>query len=225
MDVTVFDAMPLFEGLTASEKQDLMSRMEQVNLRRGQILFNEGDEGDRLFIVVQGKLKLGHRSGDGRENLLAVVGPGEMIGELTLFDPGPRSSTATAVAPTSLLWMSHDTAHAFLESHPALLTKLLRLMAMRLRKTNANLADLVFSDVPGRVAKALLDLSERFGTQVSDGLHVPHDLTQEELAQLVGASRETVNKALAEFVNRNWIRLEGRAVTLLDPERLDKRSR
>jgi CRP-like cAMP-binding protein len=84
---------------------------------------------------------------------------------------------------------------------------------------------LVFSDVPGRVAKALLELGEKFGGKRSDGIYVEHDLTQEELAQLVGASRETVNKALADFVQRNWIRLEPRAVLLIDVERLSKRSR
>ena len=87
------------------------------------------------------------------------------------------------------------------------------------------LSDLVFSDVPGRVAKALLDLADRFGTATDKGVHVPHDLTQEELAQLVGASRETVNKSLADFVSRGWIRLEGRAVTLLDVDRLARRAR
>ena len=101
----------------------------------------------------------------------------------------------------------------------------LRALAQRLRRTNTALADLVFSDVPGRVAKALLDLADRFGSPTDDGVHVPHDLTQEELAQLVGASRETVNKSLAEFVSRGWIRLEGRAVTLLDVDRLRRRAR
>ena len=83
----------------------------------------------------------------------------------------------------------------------------------------------MFSDVPGRVAKALLDLGERFGQSMPDGLHVTHDMTQEELAQLVGASRETVNKALADFASRGWLRLESRSVVLLDVERLQRRAR
>ena len=103
--------------------------------------------------------------------------------------------------------------------------QLLQALAQRLSKTNESLADLVFSDVPGRVAKALLDLSDRFGRPAADGLLVAHDLTQEELAQLVGASRETVNKALADFATRGWIRLEARAVLLLDVERLQRRAR
>lgn len=103
--------------------------------------------------------------------------------------------------------------------------QLLRALAQRLRKTNDVMADLVFTDVPGRVAKALLDLAERFGQPSEAGLHVHHDLTQEELAQLVGASRETVNKALADFAQRNWLRIEARAVVILDIDRLRKRSK
>ena len=98
-------------------------------------------------------------------------------------------------------------------------------LARRLRRTNENLADLVFTDVPGRVAKALLDLADRFGRTADDRVHVHHDLTQEELAQLVGASRETVNKALADFASRGWLRLEPRSVVIMDVERLRRRAR
>ena len=110
-------------------------------------------------------------------------------------------------------------------AHPEVSLHLLGRLAQRLRRTNEVLADLVFADVPGRVAKAIMDLGEKFGVKKDDGLHVNHDLTQEELAQLVGASRETVNKALADFSARGWVRLEPRAVVVLDYERLSKRGR
>ena len=102
---------------------------------------------------------------------------------------------------------------------------LLGRLAQRLRRTNEAVGDLVFSDVPGRVAKALIDLGERFGKEQPEGLYVHHDLTQEELAQLVGASRETVNKALADFASRGWLKLDGRAVLITDFERLSKRGK
>ncbi|MFD0890483.1 Crp/Fnr family transcriptional regulator, partial [Streptosporangium algeriense] len=108
---------------------------------------------------------------------------------------------------------------------PEVALHLLRALAQRLRRTNDVLADLVFTDVPGRVAKALLDLAERFGQRIDDGIRVHHDLTQEELAQLVGASRETVNKALADFAQRGWLRIEAKAVVIMDLERLHNRSR
>ncbi|ROR73197.1 CRP-like cAMP-binding protein [Bogoriella caseilytica] len=217
--------IPLFEALEDQDKAELRALMTETTVRRGETLFTEGDPGDRLYIIVEGKMKLGHTAPDGRENLLAVLGPGELLGELTLFDPGPRSGTATAVGLTELLSLEHDALMGFIERRPALAKHMLRELARRLKRTNEALADLVFSDVPGRVAKALLDLAERFGKQTDQGVHVPHDLTQEELAQLVGASRETVNKSLAEFVHRGWIRLEGRAVLLLDVERLKRRAR
>ncbi|WP_371151305.1 Crp/Fnr family transcriptional regulator [Buchananella felis] len=225
MDVSALANVPLFADLPEDDLQALRAMMHETSLRRGENLFHEGDPGDRLYILQDGKIKLGHTSLDGREKLIAVLGPGEIVGELTLFDPGPRSTTASAVAPTHLLVLEHTALMAFIDERPALAKLMLRALAQRLRKTNVQLADLVFSDVPGRVAKALLDLADQFGSPTEDGMHVPHDLTQEELAQLVGASRETVNKSLAEFVSRGWIRLEGRAVTLLDIERLVRRAR
>ena len=218
MDDSIISRIPLFEGMSPEEQEELRAMMTQTTLRRGETLFNEGDAGDRFYVLLSGKVKLGHASADGRENLLAVLGPGEVVGELT-------STTATAVAPTDLLALEHGQLMSFIEAHPTLAKDMLRALAQRLRRTNTALADLVFSDVPGRVAKALLDLADRFGSTTEDGVHVPHDLTQEELAQLVGASRETVNKSLAEFVSRGWIRLEGRAVTLLDVDRLRRRAR
>jgi CRP-like cAMP-binding protein len=148
-----------------------------------------------------------------------------MFGELSLFDPGPRSATATAVTDCTMMSLAHDELLRWLTDQPHVSRALLHQLAARLRKANDVVADLVFSDVPGRVAKALLDLSRRFGRKADDGIHVHHDLTQEELAQLVGASRETVNKALADFAMRGWLRLEPRSVVLMDVERLARRAR
>jgi CRP/FNR family cyclic AMP-dependent transcriptional regulator len=113
----------------------------------------------------------------------------------------------------------------WLRENPDVSLQLLARLAQRLRRTNEAVGDLVFSDVPGRVAKALIDLGSRFGKATDEGLFVHHDLTQEELAQLVGASRETVNKALADFAGRGWLRLDGRAVLITDLERLEKRGK
>ncbi len=216
---------PLFAALDDEAATALRASMAETTLERGDSLFREGEPGDRLYVVTEGKIKLGRTSTDGRENLVAVLGPGEMFGELSLFDPGPRTATATALTEARLLGLGHDDLKPWLSGRPEVAAALLRAIARRLRRTNDTLADLVFSDVPGRVAKALLDLSKRFGVQADEGIHVAHDLTQEELAQLVGASRETVNKALADFASRGWLRLEARAVVLLDVDRLARRAR
>ena len=225
MDNDVLRQTPLFSGLDDDAADSLRSSLTEIRLDRGETLFREGDGGDRLYVVIDGKIKLGRSSPDGRENLLAVLGPGQMFGELSLFDPGPRSATATAVTDVVMVSLGHEELNGWLTGHPDVARGLLNQLAARLRRTNDVVADLVFSDVPGRVAKALLDLSSRFGRQADDGVHVHHDLTQEELAQLVGASRETVNKALADFANRGWLRLEPRSVVLVDLERLQRRAR
>ena len=225
MDNDVLRQAPLFSALDDEAATALRASMGETKLRRGEVLFREGDSGDKLYIVTEGKVKLGRTSVDGRENLLAILGPGQMFGELSLFDPGPRSATVTAVTDTVFASLSHADLLRWLEGRPVVARGLLAQIAGRLRKANDVNADLVFSDVPGRVAKALLDLADRFGRTADDGVHVHHDLTQEELAQLVGASRETVNKALADFASRGWMRVDSRAVTILDADRLARRAR
>jgi CRP-like cAMP-binding protein len=216
---------PLFTALDDAAAASLLANMVSVKIAKGSVLFAEGDEGDQLYVIAEGKLKLGTSSGDGRENLLSILGPGEMFGELSLFDPNPRTSTATAVTDAKLLSLGQEKLLPWLVENPMVSLQLLASLAQRLRRTNEAVGDLVFSDVPGRVAKALIDLGERFGKQTDEGLYVHHDLTQEELAQLVGASRETVNKALADFAGRNWLKLDGRAVLITDFDRLSKRGK
>jgi CRP-like cAMP-binding protein len=199
--------------------------MSLVKLRKGQSLFKEGDDGDNLYVFSNGKVKLGTKSPDGRENLLMILGPGDMFGELSLFDSGPRTAAATAVTDSKLLTLGQEKVIPWVKEYPEVSLQLLARLASRLRRTNEVVGDLVFSDVPGRVAKALIDLGVKFGEKRSEGFFVNHDLTQEELAQLVGASRETVNKALADFAQRGWLRLEARSVMILDYERLLKRGR
>ena len=225
MDPEVLTKAPLFAELDDGSAEALEKAMGTLRLSKGEILFREGETEDRLYVVVAGKIKLGRSGSAGRENLLAVLGPGQMFGELSVFDPGPRSTTATAVTAVEVRTLEHDELMRWIEGHPEVARSLLGQLAGRLRRANDVVADIVFSDVPGRVAKQLLELAHRFGDRKDDGVHVHHDLTQEELAQLVGASRETVNKALADFAARGWIRLEPRSVTLLDVERVERRAR
>jgi CRP/FNR family transcriptional regulator, cyclic AMP receptor protein len=216
---------PLFEGLDEENARTLRRQMTEVKLQRGEHLFLEGQSGDRLYVVLDGKIKLTRAAADGRENLLSVLGPGEMFGELSLFDPRPRTSSASAITEATLAALTHDALRPWLLEQPEVSMHMLQALARRVRREYDVTADLVFTDVPGRVAKNLLDLAERFGQEERDGLHVHHDLTQEELAQLVGASRETVNKALADFAARGWLQISARSVLILDVERLRKRAR
>ena len=215
----------IFQGVDPAAVEVLTESLDRVEFPRGTVIFNEGEPGDRLFIVQSGKVKIGRRSPDGRENLLSIFGPSDMFGELSIFDPGPRTSTATCVTDVRAYSMDRTALKEWISQRPEIAEQLLRVVARRLRRTNNLLADLIFTDVPGRVAKALLQLAQRFGSQEAGLLRVTHDLTQEEIAQLVGASRETVNKALADFAARGWLRLEGKSVLILEPDRLARRAR
>ncbi|MFM8774060.1 MAG: Crp/Fnr family transcriptional regulator, partial [Actinomycetota bacterium] len=164
--VHVDDALmqaPLFSALDAEAATALRASMVELRVARGDAIFSEGEPGDRMYVILDGKVKLGQTSTDGRESLLAVLGPGEVFGELSLFDPGPRTATATAVTDVVVIGLGHDNLRPWLAGRPEVAESLLQALAQRLRRTNETLADLVFSDVPGRVAKLLLELADKFG--------------------------------------------------------------
>src|SRR6266403_4034885 len=215
----------MFQGVEPRAVSALTSQLHPVDFQCGHTVFAEGEPGDRLYIIISGKVKIGRRSPDGRDNLLTILGPSDMFGELSIFDPGPRTSSATTITEVRAVSMDRDALRAWIADRPEIAEQLLRVLARRLRRTNHKLADLFFTDVPGRVAKQLLQLAQRFGRQEGDALRVSHDLTQEEIAQLVGASRETVNKALADFAHRGWICLDGKSVLICECESLARRAR
>lgn len=213
-----------FDGVDPDAVAGLMQTLRRVSFTRGHTIFLEGASGDTAYIIVAGKVKVGSCAADGRENLLAVLGPGDLLGELSVFDPSARTSTATAVTNVAAVALDRPALLACIAAHPALGEQLLRALTRRLRQTTDNLSDLVFHDVPARVAKQLLALAARFGTRHGEVVRVNHDLTQEEIAQLVGGSRESVNRALGEFVERGWIRLRGKSVLILDQAALTRRA-
>ncbi len=215
----------IFQGVEPNAVSALTKQLQPVDFPGGHHVFAQGEPGDRLYIIVSGKVKIGNRTPDGQENLLAIMGPSDMFGEMSLFDPGPRTSSATTITAVRAVSLDRLALRAWIANRPEIAEQLLRVLARRLRRTNNNLADLIFTDVAGRVAKQLLQLAQRFGTQEDGALRVTHDLTQEEIAQLVGASRESVNKALAEFAERGWIRVDAKTVWICDSERLARRAK
>jgi CRP-like cAMP-binding protein len=215
----------IFQGVEADAVSALSAQLQPVHYSRGHIVFAEGEPGDHLYIIMSGKVKIGRRTMDGRENLVTIMGPSDMFGELSVFDPGPRTSSATTITAVRAVSMDRDALRMWIADRPEIAEQLLMVLARRLRRTNDNLVDLIFTDVPGRVAKLLLRLAQQFGTRDGDVLRVNHDLTQDEIGQLLGASRETVNKALSEFTQRGWIHVEGKTVVILEAVRLAKRAR
>lgn len=215
----------IFQDVDPDAMAALEAELEWITFRRNHTVFSEGEPGDRLYVLVEGKVKIGKRSVDGRESLIAVMGPGETFGELALFDPGPRTATVTTLTEVRVAAVARQALSGWIAERPEISEQLLRVLARRLRRTNDDLCDMIFTDVPGRVAKQLLDLAKRFGRPEGDVLRVDHELTQLELAQLVGSSRETINKALSEFANRGWIRQQGKTVFVLEPAKLARRAR
>jgi CRP/FNR family transcriptional regulator, cyclic AMP receptor protein len=212
-------------GIFHQLERPVGERLRRERFRAGQRIFVEGEHGDRLYVIDSGKVKISQRAPDGREQLQTVLGPPQMFGELAVYDPGPRTSTATALTSVRTLALDGAQLRGWVADQPEIAERLLRLLARRLRRTIENWTDVISHDVPARLAKQLLQLAQQFGCQEDGATDVWHDLTQEELAQLLGASRENVNKALAEFSARGWIRLADKGVMILDSERLTQRAR
>jgi CRP/FNR family cyclic AMP-dependent transcriptional regulator len=203
----------------------LAKQLQPIDFARRWTVFAEGEPPDRLYIINSGKVKISRRSPEGREHLLAIMGPPDMFGELSLFDPGVRTASATTLTEVRAVSLDRDALRRWMADRPEVAEQLLRLLARRLRRTNNKLTDHVFTDVPGRVAKQLLVLAQQFGTREGDAVRVAHDLTQEEIAQLVGASREATNQALGTFADRGWIRSESHTVLIVNIESLARRAR
>lgn len=214
----------LFDTVAPAAVAAVINQLLPVRFSQRQTVYAEGEPGEQLYIIASGKVKLGRRRADGRRHLLAIVGPSGMFGELSIFDPGPRTSTATALTDVSALSMDRDVLRGWVAEHPEIAERLLRVLARRLRRTDHDLSDLIFTDVAGRTAKQLLRLAQQFGIQEDGATRVNHDLTQEELGQLIGASRETVNKILVDFTQRGWIRHDDKTLLITDSERLAHRT-
>ncbi|MBY0291496.1 Crp/Fnr family transcriptional regulator [Mycolicibacterium gadium] len=214
----------IMEAVQPAAAAALRRRLHPVVFGARQAVFTEGDPGDRLYIIKSGKVKIGRCFSGGRQHLLAILGPSDMFGELSVFDPGPRTSSATTITKVRAVWMDRDGLRAWIADRPEIAEQLLQMLARRLRRTTDTLADQSVTDVPGRVARQLLLLAHRFGDGGGDTLRVTHDLTQEEIAHLAGAGREATHRALHDFANRGWIRLEYNAVVILHPDKLAQRA-
>lgn len=189
-----------------------------MRCERNHTLFHEGDEADELFVVRSGRIAIGRRSPDGRESLVALMEAGDLFGEMPLFDRQNRSASARALEPSELLAIPFPLVKECLDSRPELLWNVVGLLANRLRSTDSALADAVFLDVTGRTAKRLLELA-------GDAPEFVLPITQEELAGLVGASRERVNKAIAAFIRLGWIEQTDRRYRIMQRDRLSQRAR
>jgi CRP/FNR family cyclic AMP-dependent transcriptional regulator len=214
----ILETTQLLGALPPDTLESLRQQASTRTVNRNEVLFHEGDAAGELFGIMNGRIAILTRSPDGRESLVAVLDEGSLFGELGLFDSGPRSADARALEETTLIVLGYEAVRAAIDAHPTLLWVIVRLLARRLRNTDESLADAVFLDVPARTAKRLLEIAGD-----ADQFRLP--MTQEDLAGLVGASRERVNKALSLFTRLGWIEVEGRnRYRIVDRQSLTERA-
>lgn len=218
MVADVLAATELFDTLTPDEIEHLAGESEARKLRRNDLLFEEHDDASELFVVTGGRVAMTRGFVDGRESVLALMEAGDLFGEMPLFDSQQRSADARALEPSSVVAVPYAPVKALYNARPELLWRVVSMLSERLRVMDEALADSMFLDVAGRTAKRLLELSSG-----EDSFQLP--VTQEELAGMVGASRERVNKALASFAKLGWLDQHDRRYDILDRDALTLRSR
>lgn len=211
--------VPLFSGLDRTELQRFADLTREKFYPRGSVILFENDPGDSLFVVRQGRVKVVLIGEDGREVILGVLGVSEHFGELALIDDRPRSAHVIAMEDSHLLVLRREDFRKRVESSPAVAWSLLTELSRRLRRADEKIGGLVLLDVPGRIARLLLDLSEEAGSNT-----IEKALTHQTIAQMIGASRETVSRAMKDFQDANWVTVERRRITLADRAALEQRA-
>jgi CRP/FNR family cyclic AMP-dependent transcriptional regulator len=211
-------------ALTVEERQALMVDGRRRRFPRGSTLFNEGDRSDRIVILVSGRVKVSYFTEDGREVVLAVRSPGDLLGELSTLDGEARSATATALEPVEAVLLPAGRFRTFLETHPRAALVLLEMLSRRLRDADRKRVEFGAYDTVGRVARRLVELAEDFGEPEGEGVRITLPLSQDELAGWVGASRKAVGNALAWLRRRGLVETRRRGVTILDANALRDRA-
>ena len=215
----------LFEGVSAAELEALRPAVRLRTFPKDSHVFREGDPGSHLYLVTSGQVKIVKVSEGGGEIVFAIVGAGELFGELSLFEAeGERSADAIALEPTDCALLARDPIHAFLLGHPTLLLRMISSLVGYIQRKDRAMAEVAFLDIPGRVAQRLVDLAESRGERVGEGVVIRIPLSQRTLAGMVGASRENVNRALQRFVELGYIRQARGTITVLKQDELRKRA-
>ncbi len=209
----------VFAGLDHDLRARVAAAAVRRSYRRGQLLFVEGDQGNSLLVLLSGAVSVFRSAPSGERALLSVVRPPDVLGEVSILDGAPRSASAEAIENTTALSLSRPAFLALVHNQPALLDAVLRSLGGLVRRLTDQTADYVFLDLPGRVAKTLVRLASS-----ATAAPIVIDLSQTQLAEMVGGSRQSVNQALGGFAARGWLHVEGRRVALDDLNALRRRA-
>jgi CRP/FNR family cyclic AMP-dependent transcriptional regulator len=215
--------LDLFRGLSNSELTRVNDQLGRTKFPAGAMILTASQPGEVTYIILDGTLKVSVLERNGRELILALLGPGEIVGELSMADRAGRSADVTALEPATLVWMDRHGFDQLRREIPALTENLLRLMSRRLRLANGQLQAVATLDVHGRVARQLLVLADTLGEKLPDGaVQIPLRVTQSDLAALVGATRVRVNEVLVGFSRRGFIEVDAKhRITIKDRDELD----
>ena len=205
----------LFAGLDADGLRELAAVIKRRSFRPGEVIFHRDDSGQVLYVIREGKVKIYITSQDGQEVALAVFGAGDYFGELALLDGQPRSASAVAIEPVETFALQRPDFINAVMHHPRIAIEVMNVLSRRLRQTDAMIEDLLFLDVHGRVAKKLMELAELHGIRTPEGIRIDLRLTQGELAAMVGASRESVNKVMGYFTDKRFISTDKYKITII----------
>lgn len=199
------------------------SVVQRKYFQPGDVVMRKGDPGDAMYVIMRGQVRIVLPSNDGGEALVATMDEGDFFGELSLIDGEPRSATIIATEPTETMVVYREGFQDFLRASPEIAIEMLQALSRRLRQSDEFIADAAFLDVPGRLAKKLLELAERYGKTGPSGISIGLRVTQRDLAAMIGATRESVNKHLQSFRAQGMIGFERRRLLIRDLERLKKR--
>jgi CRP/FNR family cyclic AMP-dependent transcriptional regulator len=214
-------SIPMFEGIDDRDLDRLLALTTTKKLERREFLFRKGDPGATVFAVMKGRLRTTGEGADGKEVVFGYSDPGEVIGEIALLDGEPRSATIQALEPTQLLTLHRRDLIPFLEKNPKVAVQLAVVMATRLRRVSEQVEDTVSLGLPTRLAKKLLTLARSYGVDEGEGLRIDLKLPQHELGELVGTSRESINKQLRSWSEDGLVSFERGYVTIRDREGLE----
>jgi CRP/FNR family transcriptional regulator, cyclic AMP receptor protein len=212
-------SVPMFSGLQRDELLKFAELTRERTYPKGSVILFQGDPGDSLYVLRQGRAKVVLIGEDGREVILGVLEPGAHFGELALIDDQPRSAHVIAMEDSQLLILRREDFRRRVEANPSVAWALLMELSRRLRRADQKIGGLVLLDVPGRISRLLLDLS----SESSNGT-IEKPLTHQTIAQMIGASRETVSRAMKDFQEEGLIRVERRRIAVANRDALEKRA-
>jgi CRP/FNR family cyclic AMP-dependent transcriptional regulator len=213
VSTTVLKSVPLFASFSPDQLRVLGAMIMRRSAPRGAALMHEGDVADSLFVVLSGRVKVMMGEEDGKETILSILGPGEFFGEMGLIDDNPRSATVMAIEPCELLAITRRDFRRCLVEHPELAMAVMRVLVRRLREADRKIGSLAMLDVYGRVARLLLDMSE----SVNGQRVVTRRITKQDIAKMIGASREMVSKVMKDLQTSGYIEVQGSQIVLRDP--------